>query len=888
MIKFSFMRYWTFVFACFLCIPLSFSQYESKYIGTAFNDDVLGSKVIGGYLYLAGRVEVNPNEYYGTFSKVDLTDNSLVWSTRLNQESTLIDFIELTTGEFIVVGRTEPIRIGSTWQNNKSMICKFNSDGSLIVTNMYEMDNVGGRESIAKILENPQPLNTNYPYYLVGIIDNSSAIPTSFDDVVMMNIDAGLTPLFCKRYSFDISVPNYDDEFLRSFISLNNGTGELLLAGNIGTAGATSMKLSNDGIVIGSSVKQITNLKNIQDVLFHNNSFIMVGQTSANSSFSNFILKTNNTFNVTWAYTIPGHDRIEQIHLFGSDYLISMRSGNYYTVGKLSEPTPTSLNLDWLRSLDDFDSQIGAAHAEVFGNDIIYIDRRMPTAPGSHATLGLGSRDIFLAHTDSELSACATLNVNAVLQSMTPSMTTASIEVVDYPVPTPIQSTAFQIQGSEKLACSCCFDFDIPALDPYSLSSAPFGITWGMDFQDVDNDSDFDVVIPNGIFNPIAYLENTGSSSAPVFNLTPQLLCPSCTGTGEPKGTAPRLFDIDLDGDDDLFLISADANGDFLQFFENTGSTFSNPAILLRDNQLNELPLPFNGLTSLYFDLADANGDNKADLVVGYSAELAGGASIPTFGVLYYENVSASTGTLPPVFSLVAPQAVNNTPGSQVINPLVSFGPSDIYGGVVPKFYDFDCDDDPDVWLSYPNRYGSNPTPPDPAGGLRLYENLGGTIPGNILNIVPTPQVDPYGLTGFSGANDFVHIEFVDIDNDGKVEALASQYPAAFLTFDDNCNPYGQNITLLCPSDTLNISYQPIPSGTYHASDKINSTGSVNPLQSVEFKSGDCIELYEGFNVKLGGLFEAVIEPCSSSKQSDEPLKPHSVLKLQVSSEIKN
>ena len=93
----------------------------------------------------------------------------------------------------------------------------------------------------------------------------------------------------------------------------------------------------------------------------------------------------------------------------------------------------------------------------------------------------------------------------------------------------------------------------------------------------------------------LVYIENTGTSTAPVFVKR--------TGSANPFdgiafGSAyPTLADIDSDGD--LDLISSNSI-----YFENTG-TSTTPVFVQREGEDN----PFDGLGSGSLELADLDGD---------------------------------------------------------------------------------------------------------------------------------------------------------------------------------------------------------------------------------------------------------------------------------------
>ncbi len=143
-------------------------------------------------------------------------------------------------------------------------------------------------------------------------------------------------------------------------------------------------------------------------------------------------------------------------------------------------------------------------------------------------------------------------------------------------------------------------------------------------FADLDADGDRDFILGSSNYAPL-YIENTGSISAPAFAPDPALLA------AIPSLAAEVAVCGDMDADGDLDLVTGGFTG--LHLFLNTGSP-SNPVF-------TESLGVFSGLAVGNFpvpDVADIDGDNDLDLVVGLSENGA---------VLLYEN----TGTPAPALS---------------------------------------------------------------------------------------------------------------------------------------------------------------------------------------------------------------------------------------------
>lgn len=171
----------------------------------------------------------------------------------------------------------------------------------------------------------------------------------------------------------------------------------------------------------------------------------------------------------------------------------------------------------------------------------------------------------------------------------------------------------------------------------------PFGLSAGLDyafpsFGDLDNDGDFDLII--GEYNGnLQYFQNTGSATAPAFaapSLNPFGLTASTNDFYQPEFT-------DLDGDGDLDLLCGEYYG-AIQYFENTG-TQAAPAF--GPQQTN----PFNLLPSYqisFVTTGDLDGDGDLDVLVG-----------EYYGVhQYYENNAGPAGNVAPTVTTINDQTL--------------------------------------------------------------------------------------------------------------------------------------------------------------------------------------------------------------------------------------
>ena len=142
----------------------------------------------------------------------------------------------------------------------------------------------------------------------------------------------------------------------------------------------------------------------------------------------------------------------------------------------------------------------------------------------------------------------------------------------------------------------------------WSLSSSEYlggevGNNLSLDFGDIDNDNDFDLVV--GDFNGTVKLYiNMGNQYNPDFIFEHEILDIDLSGYSTPK-----LVDIDNDADLDLFV--GEMSGTIF-FYENIGTALSYDFILVSDN-FQDISVP--GRAAI--DFIDFDYDQDLDLFVG-------------------------------------------------------------------------------------------------------------------------------------------------------------------------------------------------------------------------------------------------------------------------------
>ncbi len=132
-------------------------------------------------------------------------------------------------------------------------------------------------------------------------------------------------------------------------------------------------------------------------------------------------------------------------------------------------------------------------------------------------------------------------------------------------------------------------------------------------FVDIDDDNDLDLFV-SVLYDPtvpqsLIYYKNNGTASNPDFSKVTENFIKTLDVGNQ---SVPVYFDIDDDGDKDLFIGSASNPNGSVFFFENIG-TQSLPEFMLRDSSYFDI----QGELSLAPAFGDIDGDGDADLLIG-------------------------------------------------------------------------------------------------------------------------------------------------------------------------------------------------------------------------------------------------------------------------------
>lgn len=171
----------------------------------AYNDGV----------YVAGFREVQNGDRYAIFSKYNITDGSLIWQKEMGIPSVFSDFAYIPSEDaFICVGRTDPIQAANgTALNNKSILAKFDDQGNMVASKVYDQI---GKEEFTHILRHTNPPNPGFPFYVLGSRNPDPGPmfpqpPSQWDMTVIFNIDANLNVNWVRRYEAQLFAIEYEN-----------------------------------------------------------------------------------------------------------------------------------------------------------------------------------------------------------------------------------------------------------------------------------------------------------------------------------------------------------------------------------------------------------------------------------------------------------------------------------------------------------------------------------------------------------------------------------------------------------------------------------------------------------------------------------------------------
>lgn len=283
-------------------------------------------------------------------------------------------------------------------------------------------------------------------------------------------------------------------------------------------------------------------------------------------------------------------------------------------------------------------------------------------------------------------------------------------------------------------------------------------------FVDIDGDGDLDLFVQERT-DRLIFFENTGDAGSPVFTWR------SDRYQNLEVGDWFRFADIDADGDADLL---AEQRYSYVRYYENTGAN-GRPSFTLAADTLKEADgTPIFSDRQNIPNVTDLDCDGLLDLFIG---RLDGTVS-------RYEEVDRNERGVP-IFELVTDRFENIQIVTQITQPGLppppipggpAGGPAGAgsfpgsgnrptrHGANTLVFYDYDADDDPDLF------WGDFFEP-----GLLLIENTGSCeAPSLREEPISFPIMNPLVSTGYNAP------AFADLDGDGDQDLTVGVLGGAY------------------------------------------------------------------------------------------------------------
>ncbi|MCP4697477.1 MAG: VCBS repeat-containing protein [Gammaproteobacteria bacterium] len=335
---------------------------------------------------------------------------------------------------------------------------------------------------------------------------------------------------------------------------------------------------------------------------------------------------------------------------------------------------------------------------------------------------------------------------------------------------------------------------------------------------DLDGDSDTDILMGNSA-GTLDWYENTGTPQAPVFekSASPNPFA----GVDAGSGSIPVTADLDGDGDTDVAVLNRTGS---VHWLENIGTTQA-PRFIPAHK-----PPPLPSLTEPLFGVnvgnnavpvfADIDNDGDSDAIIGAAD-----------GSIYvYPNIGAPG----------APQFADDLWAD---SPFVGIHNTNLSHNAAPAVADFNKDGKPEILLG------------NHRGRMDFYQNLG-TLSKPAFSMMNF-QESPFGRISFSIYNLNKAPVFVDIDNDGDLDAFVETDAGIFTgtKIDFYKNTGSPEVPLFVRDDN----HLPTDAKQLPAFADVDGDGDVDAFSFIGGKKGDNFAFYENTGSPSNPLFESRI-----------------------------
>ncbi len=171
---------------------------SSGILSSPMDDFGWTAAIIDGDTYVVGWSR-SDNETYPTITRIDGIGN-IVWTYTSDTQAQIFDLVESDSDGIFFVGRTAPLQVGSTWQNNKTLIGHIQKNGTVDFINTFDNE---GRESILSITKHPNPPNPAAPYYFISFHNTEVNSPSAVDDAVLNNMDENGNIVWSTEFQYE-------------------------------------------------------------------------------------------------------------------------------------------------------------------------------------------------------------------------------------------------------------------------------------------------------------------------------------------------------------------------------------------------------------------------------------------------------------------------------------------------------------------------------------------------------------------------------------------------------------------------------------------------------------------------------------------------------------
>lgn len=425
--------------SCVLCTAVE-AQYFQHHYGNALDNAF--TKVIphGPNYYVIGRDQPTAGVLaHATVARIN-GSGQLQWVLRLDLASQWNDAVLTPTGNLIMVGNTLPFDASS-----QSLLGIVTPAG---VLSLAQTLNVPGRDWFNRIVRNPTPENANFPYYILGGQWEGGTTSATWDDIVLLTINAAGAIGWKKVYKGPFG--STDDEFARDLKVLPNG--DLLLAGNVGSGGVLFRGRNTGDIENAVGPDGVSSSFTFADVAPVNNGFLALGNTFP--TFQAYLMKFDTDLLPVWQVRLPQLTTVRNVWQADSSIYVSGSA----PVGGLTRgvvlrffDAPGGPVLRWMKYLHQNETAYAGGGAwPVSSVQVAYADGRIKPN-------GFGGECAFLSVSDPELNSCMTLTAAATVAISNFSFN-SPVAFNPQPAPTPtitdITSQHSLIAWQEAEACA--------------------------------------------------------------------------------------------------------------------------------------------------------------------------------------------------------------------------------------------------------------------------------------------------------------------------------------------------------------------------------------------------------------------------------------------------